>query len=51
MRKKIRSIARSSFFNAQLQKLEKALVIERAEGGRTATPTGQLYLKHVEAGS
>jgi hypothetical protein len=34
-----------------LQMLEKALVIERAEGGWRATTTGQLYLKHVEAGS
>jgi len=32
-----------------LQMLEKALVIERAEGGWRATTTGQLYLKHVEA--
>ncbi len=34
-----------------LQMLEKALVIEPAEGGWIATPTGQLYLKYVEAGS
>jgi len=34
-----------------LQMLEKALVIERAEGGWRATPTGLLYLKHVEAGN
>jgi hypothetical protein len=34
-----------------LQMLEKALVIEQAEGGWRATPTGQLYLKYVEAGS
>ena len=34
-----------------LQMLEKALVIEPAEGGWRATPTGQLYLKYVEAGS
>jgi predicted transcriptional regulator len=33
-----------------LQMLEKALVIEQAEGGWRATPTGQLYLKYVEAG-
>ncbi|MCX6678266.1 MAG: winged helix-turn-helix domain-containing protein [Methanothrix sp.] len=31
-----------------LQMLEKALVIERAEGGWRATPTGLLYLKNVE---
>ena len=34
-----------------LQMLEKALVIEQTEGGWIATPTGQLYLKYVEAGS
>lgn len=34
-----------------LQMLEKALVIELAEGGWRTTPTGQLYLKYVEAGS
>ena len=34
-----------------LQMLEKALVIEPTEGGWIVTPTGQLYLKHVEAGS
>jgi predicted transcriptional regulator len=34
-----------------LQMLEKALVIERAEGGWRATTTGLLYLKYVEAGS
>lgn len=34
-----------------LQMLEKALVIEQAEGCWKATPTGQLYLKYVEAGS
>jgi hypothetical protein len=32
-----------------LQMLEKALVIERAEGGWRATATGLLYLKYVEA--
>lgn len=31
-----------------LQMLEKALVIERAEGGWRATITGLLYLKNVE---
>jgi hypothetical protein len=31
-----------------LQMLEKALVIERAEGGWRATTTGLLYLKNVE---
>jgi predicted transcriptional regulator len=31
-----------------LQMLEKALVIERAEGGWRATTTGQLYLENVE---
>jgi predicted transcriptional regulator len=34
-----------------LQMLEKALVIEQTEGGWIATPTGRLYLKHVEAKS
>jgi hypothetical protein len=34
-----------------LQMLEKALVIERAEDGWRATPTGWLYLKYVEARS
>jgi predicted transcriptional regulator len=34
-----------------LQMLEKALVIEQEESGWRATPTGQLYLKYVEAGS
>ncbi len=34
-----------------LQMLEKALVIERAEGGWIVSPTGQFYLKHVEARS
>jgi len=34
-----------------LEMLEKALVIEQTEGGWRATTTGQLYLKHVEAGS
>jgi len=33
-----------------LQMLEKALVIEQAEGGWRVTPTGRLYLKYVEAG-
>ena len=32
-----------------LQMLEKALVIEQAEGGWRATTTGLLYLKNVEA--
>jgi hypothetical protein len=32
-----------------LQMLEKALVIERAQSGWKATPTGLLYLKYVEA--
>ncbi|OPY51841.1 MAG: hypothetical protein A4E49_02063 [Methanosaeta sp. PtaU1.Bin112] len=32
-----------------LQMLEKALVIEQAEGGWGITPTGELYLEHVEA--
>ena len=31
-----------------LQMLEKALVIERTEGGWRATTTGLLYLKNVE---
>jgi predicted transcriptional regulator len=31
-----------------LQMLEKALVIERVEGGWRATTTGLLYLKNVE---
>ncbi len=31
-----------------LQMLEKALVIERTQGGWRATTTGQLYLKNVE---
>lgn len=31
-----------------LQMLEKALVIERVEGGWRATTTGRLYLKNVE---
>jgi DNA-binding transcriptional ArsR family regulator len=31
-----------------LQMLEKALVIEREEGGWKATPTGILYLENVE---
>jgi predicted transcriptional regulator len=31
-----------------LQMLEKALVIEKAEGGWRATTTGLLYLKNVE---
>ena len=31
-----------------LQMLEKALVIERAEGGWRATTTGLLYLENVE---
>ena len=34
-----------------LQMLEKALVIEQAEGGWSVSPTGELYLKHVEAKS
>jgi predicted transcriptional regulator len=34
-----------------LQMLEKALVIERTEGGWIVSPTGQLYLKYVEAKS
>ena len=34
-----------------LQMLEKALVIEQTESGWTATPTGRLYLKYVEAKS
>jgi predicted transcriptional regulator len=34
-----------------LQMLEKALVIEQKEGGWMVTPTGRLYLKHVEARS
>lgn len=34
-----------------LQMLEKALVIERAEGGWRATTTGLLYLENVEARS
>jgi hypothetical protein len=34
-----------------LQMLEKALVIEQTESGWMTTPTGQLYLKHVEAKS
>ena len=31
-----------------LQMLEKALVVERSEGGWRATTTGLLYLKNVE---
>jgi hypothetical protein len=34
-----------------LHMLEKALVIDRAEGGWRATTTGLLYLKNVEARS
>jgi predicted transcriptional regulator len=34
-----------------LQMLEKALVIEETESGWIVSPTGQLYLKHVEARS
>jgi predicted transcriptional regulator len=32
-----------------LQMLERALVIEQAEGGWRMSLTGELYLKHVEA--
>lgn len=32
-----------------LEMLEKALVIERIEGGYRATPTGLLYLERVDA--
>jgi len=31
--------------------LERALVIEQAEGGWKVSSTGELYLKHVEAKS
>lgn len=34
-----------------LQMLERALVIEPADGGWRISPTGELYLKHVEAKS
>ena len=34
-----------------LSMLEKALVVERGEGGYRATPTGILYLEKVEAKS
>lgn len=42
---------RLSLAEYHLQMLEKALVIERAEGGWRATTTGLLYLKYVEAKS
>ncbi len=32
-----------------LQMLEKGLVIEQAEGGWKLSPTGELYIEHVEA--
>jgi predicted transcriptional regulator len=32
-----------------MQMLERALVIEQAEGSWRVSPTGELYLKHVEA--
>lgn len=38
-----------SLVEYHLQMLEKALVIERAEGGWRATTTGLLYLEKVEA--
>jgi len=39
----------ASLAEYHLQMLEKALVIERTEGGWRATITGLLYLKNVEA--
>lgn len=41
---------RSTLAEYHLAMLEKALVIERYEGGWRATSTGQLYLDKVEAG-
>ncbi|HPS90677.1 MAG TPA: winged helix-turn-helix domain-containing protein [Methanothrix sp.] len=34
-----------------LQMLQRALVIDQEEGGWKVSPTGELYLKHVEAKS
>ena len=40
----------STLAEYHLAMLEKALVIERYEGGWRATSTGQIYMDKVEAG-